>query len=156
MRLSTGIVGSVPQEATPGAGSPSDISWSWGSSIAPANSSWWVMWRMRLRSPEIRAAKYFSHPHPCHNGARGSTRHIAQTHILRSEEKEKAILQTSAQNIPIASRELARNLENCYRKALYINSFPPLPRPPPFQPSMHGHAAASGVGGQDTCQADVP
>lgn len=76
--------------------------------------------------------------------------------VLRSEDKENAVLQPSAQNAPVA-RQLASKVRTITEKPFISTvSFPPCRGPSLFHPSTHGHRAASGVGGQDACQADVP
>lgn len=106
---------------------------------------------MWLCPSKMRAAQEL-HTHPCHNVLDTLTKPC----ILRSEDKEKAVLQPSVQNAPVARGLDSEGRTIAEKPFISTVSLPPCPGPFLFHPSTHGHRAASGVGGQDACQADVP
>lgn len=137
---------------------PRNISWSWGQLASPSKP---ILVR-RMADVAVSTQNEGSPgTSPTHIPARMVQKEVPDTLlkpcILRSEGKEKAILQPSAHNVPVASRGLASKGKTITEKPfISARSLPPCPGPSLFHPGMHGHAAASGIRGQDACQADVP
>lgn len=162
MGLSVGTAGSVPRgshsrswQPQPG---PGDIGWSWGQLPSPSKPI--SVGHMADAAVSIQNE---GNPGACptHILARTVHREVLDTLpkpcILRSEDKEKAVLQPSAQSVPVASRGLTSNGRTITEKPFISTlSLSSCPGPSLFHPSTHGHTAAGGVGGQDACQADVP